>query len=493
MMKIELLRSGNKGLEDNYLKNGLWKRAHPTGNTIKLMPFVTTTLRDSPIDFQSFQGIVGECFRISNNTAFDKAFATDKESSFKIKLRNHILNKVIDKVNTDNTEEFKNIVINLFFEEDSSLIKFNPQVLPYMNFITVHPQLNETARFFYDIFLDAETLNSKELTSSKNDNLFYQLIVDCLPELTNKKTNSSSKRYENLFDEIKVQFLEDFKFLASNEETFLKHIEDLFKYYYFFYLTQLAQRLNSFGLHEGIKPIYFSMDWETLSESRMAYQYGWKKLANDLEGLFSHANTIELLNYITINGETIGDYFNFKQKWSKLPIFEQNKLIEKIKETSQFYTDHIDGLSTGESWEKCEEQIKSFLDRNTNKFQDELSRELVSFYKKVKYQFDNSPRKSAKNKYENWLISFCKNNYTKTRGRLGLTTVLNQEFLLFQTKLCVGNEEKIRLNELWKRLGKRGLTFDETSKTEIIKLFERINLLEKKSDSGDAQYIKSII
>ena len=84
-------------------------------------------------------------------------------------------------------------------------------------------------------------------------------------------------------------------------------------------------------------------------------------------------------------------------------------------------------------------------------------------------------------------------NYTKTRGRLGSTTVLNQELLLFLTKLCVGQEEKIRLNELWEQLNLRGITFDEASKGEIIKLFERINLLEKKSDSGDAQYIKSII
>ena len=88
MMKVELLRAGDKGLEDTYLKDGIWKRKHPTGNTIKLMPFVTTALRDSSHDFQSFQGIVGECFRISNNKAFDKAFATDKESSFKKKLRN---------------------------------------------------------------------------------------------------------------------------------------------------------------------------------------------------------------------------------------------------------------------------------------------------------------------------------------------------------------------------------------------------------------------
>jgi DNA phosphorothioation-dependent restriction protein DptG len=491
MIRIDLLREGAKGLEGVYLKKG--NLYHETGNRVKLMPFRTKFLDACSSDFQSFQGIVGECFRLSNDKAFDKSFATDKESSFKKKLRNHILKEVINKVSSDKTEEFKDIVINLFFEEDGGLIKFNKRVLPYMNFIHDHSQLNETARFFYDIFLDAETLNGSDLTSSNNDNLFYQLIIDCLPDLKAKKTNTSSTRYSNLFKEIKAQFLEDFTFLASNEEAFLKHIEDLFKYYYFFYLTQLARRFNSFGLNEKINPIHFSMDWETLSESRIAYQYGWRKLALDLEGLFSHANTIELLNYITINGEPLGDYLNIIQKWPELSAQDQKVLIEKIKEISNFYTQHVTGLYAGESWEKCETEINSFLDRNASNYPDELSRELVSFFRRVKYQFDNSGRGVAQDRYGQWLNSFCKVNYTKTRGRLGATTVVNQELLLFLTKLCVGKEEKIRVNELWEKLYNRGLTFDEASKVEIIKLFERINLLEKKSDSGDAQYIKSII
>ena len=65
--------------------------------------------------------------------------------------------------------------------------------------------------------------------------------------------------------------------------------------------------------------------------------------------------------------------------------------------------------------------------------------------------------------------------------------------MLFFTKICIGEKEKIRLKKLWEELESRGLIFDEKSKMEIVKLFERINLLEKKSDSGDAQYVKSIL
>ena len=37
----------------------------------------------------------------------------------------------------------------------------------------------------------------------------------------------------------------------------------------------------------------------------------------------------------------------------------------------------------------------------------------------------------------------------------------------------------------------RGLFFDRDSKNKIIELYEKLNLIEKKSDSGDAQYVRA--
>ena len=51
--------------------------------------------------------------------------------------------------------------------------------------------------------------------------------------------------------------------------------------------------------------MYFSMDWEIFQSLEWLINTGWKKLSYDLEGLFAHANTIELLNYITINGDVL--------------------------------------------------------------------------------------------------------------------------------------------------------------------------------------------
>ncbi|PNW27813.1 hypothetical protein BKP44_11585 [Formosa algae] len=148
-MNIELSLEENKGLKDVYLTNEKFNRHH-TGNKIKLMPFVTNNdkLSQISLDFKSFQGVVGECFRLSKFKIFDKEFKGDKESSFKSKLKEYVLTNALNKIDSNRKEEFKNIIINLFFEEDAGLIKFNKQVLPFMNFTIEHTQLNETARFF---------------------------------------------------------------------------------------------------------------------------------------------------------------------------------------------------------------------------------------------------------------------------------------------------------------------------------------------------------
>ena len=40
---------------------------------------------------------------------------------------------------------------------------------------------------------------------------------------------------------------------------------------------------------------------------------------------------------------------------------------------------------------------------------------------------------------------------------------------------------------------RRGLFFDRYSKEEIVNLLNTWNLIDKKSDSGDAQYVKQIL
>jgi DNA phosphorothioation-dependent restriction protein DptG len=490
MMKIELNKEGVNGLEKRYLKNKTF--SHVTGNQIKLLPFKTNPSGDTfSEDFKSFQGVVGELFRILNSKTqveFGK-----NSGSFKLELKENILKAAVDRVATEYTEEFKNMLTKLFFYEDHGLIKFNIKTLSYMNFINSNNAVKEISKFLFDIYL-CEFVNDKfSNEDSSNENLLNQLIIQCLPELNEVDTKTKKSGYFNLFPQIKEQFEEDFTFLSSNNSILLKHVEDFFKYYYFHYLNQLLLQLKDFGTGTSkIKPIHYTLDWETLSETRLSnHSIGWKQLNKYSESMFAHVNTLELLNYIIVDGKPIEDYKNIVNLVRSFEDKEKKKFHECLNELIDFYTNNITVFEAGKNWDDCKRLLELAL--NKRNFEDQIFVSIYTLWFKIKYQFENSSRSKPYSDYSKWYSQFGKVNYTKNRGRLGNTTVLSQELLLFFTRICIGSEDKIRLKTLWDKFKDRGIVFDETTKLEITKLFEKINLIEKKSDSGDAQYVKSTI
>lgn len=70
---------------------------------------------------------------------------------------------------------------------------------------------------------------------------------------------------------------------------------------------------------------------------------------------------------------------------------------------------------------------------------------------------------------------------------------MTERDVIFLTKICLRNEEKIRLVDLYKEYERRGLYLDNTSKEYLQEFFTKLNLIDKKSDSGDAQYVKRIL
>ena len=61
------------------------------------------------------------------------------------------------------------------------------------------------------------------------------------------------------------------------------------------------------------------------------------------------------------------------------------------------------------------------------------------------------------------------------------------------TKIFINNNERLKLSSLFYEFKRRGIAFDKDSQNRIVQLYEKLNLLEKKSDSGDAQYVRSIL
>jgi DNA phosphorothioation-dependent restriction protein DptG len=51
----------------------------------------------------------------------------------------------------------------------------------------------------------------------------------------------------------------------------------------------------------------------------------------------------------------------------------------------------------------------------------------------------------------------------------------------------------MRLNDVFAEFEARSVFLDNISKEQVMHYYEKLNLIEKKSDSGDEQYVKRIL
>ena len=78
------------------------------------------------------------------------------------------------------------------------------------------------------------------------------------------------------------------------------------------------------------------------------------------------------------------------------------------------------------------------------------------------------------------------------RRREHKVLAFDEELLLFLIAM-VTKGERVRLDELYKRLETYGILFSFQTKNAISEYLLNLNLLERKSDSGDAQYVRIVL
>ena len=119
--------------------------------------------------------------------------------------------------------------------------------------------------------------------------------------------------------------------------------------------------------------------------------------------------------------------------------------------------------------------------------------EVNYLYESVRTQFRNTGRGRVSDGYVKHFETFCHDRFLKSRGASGLMLNITEEFLIFLTKLAIHDEEKLSLNEVFRQFELRGVFLDQPSKDEVVQFYTKLNLIEKKSDSGDAQYVRRIL
>lgn len=384
----------------------------------------------------------------------------------------NILNKICEKVETKSQQELKSIVKSLYFKE-GELVKFHPRLFSYGG--KEKASVNNISSYFVEHLFDQDlTDRLKEVMNCETDHIMETLVLESLPSFT-VDDNQKMKKDFLLIPRLHELFKKDFMFICSDLKLFVDNSQKLIELYLFLLCSQTVFKLkNGFCESSDLQPLYFFVEWEQISKSRQGYKQGWKMIEMKSEDIFAYVNLLQTLN-MTINPDFKSDFVGIKYA------------LEAMTEDS--YQEYEKSLN------KINNEIREMLklpDSGTLSSAfvpyDCVSK-LLETFKQAKDQ-GTSNRGTAFEKYQNNIKEIAKIQFLKPKGQIGSTLCLSEEWVVFLTRLCMGETKKVRLNELWTEMERRGIYFDKYTKENIIIYYERINILEKKSDSGDAQYVR---
>lgn len=463
----------DKFKKDYSIEKGAIK--HSTGKNIKLLPYTTKYEKKHKEQLEGFDHCIGEFCRLIYNRKLDSEEANLEDVDLFIKEV---------EVSSSDKVALKLIIKEIFFDENGNMNTFHPKLLNYIP-MPKSDYNASLAKFLYDVLLNDEEGNKakekiKNCFNYKPDNVMELLILNNLPELKEDKGLKAS--YKCICSNVSNLFKEDLDFILNDPELFTNEFENLLKYYYFFYVSQFGIKTSNLfdANRDTVEEVYFNLDWETTSKSRLSYIRGWKMLESNLKSLFSHVNTLEILN-ANDSIQDKYDYIDINEAITNASGHERVVLYQNITNIKKIYIDAVKDV-------KWDEYI------SVNKYKDDnIKQELYDLFKRIDYQFIKSGRLARHTAYRNWFEEYCKSNFLRRRGSLGYALNMTQERLLFITKICIKDRDKIKLKDLFAEYKRRGINFDRDSQSKIVDLFEKLNIIEKKSDSGDAQYVRSIL
>lgn len=261
-------------------------------------------------------------------------------------------------------------------------------------------------------------------------------------------------------------FSRDIQHFLTNKDYFYQHIDELLEFYYFTYVIQLISRISDATEQETIIPLYFTLENEPVSQSRLSIQQGYQLVYQHGQDLLVD---MDVLNYL--NALIPADSFYWKSQILDEAFKYRIELMDNLKQFIEAYREQVpEG--------KLDDIEFNYISLSS----------AISTLRMILEKQKGAPD----SRYAKSLDEIAQQGYIRQHGRLGRVFSLSNQTVLMLTAAIVGNH-KMLLKDVFNELQQRGVYFDRLSRERVIRLFERVNVLEKLSDSGDAQYVKGIL
>ncbi|WP_211310014.1 DNA phosphorothioation-dependent restriction protein DptG [Psychrobacillus insolitus] len=325
--------------------------------------------------------------------------------------------------------------------------------------------------FFYDIYIRDQ---HEEIEQIINQLQSKGLMQEILSGHVEKSSLKLKQKYRVLFTSYQKLFKEDLRALAKNPGFFIGNIDEFFSHYTFIALTQIILQTNKFSRFESnnLQSLPFMMNNEQASTWRISYKEGYKRLEEQVESFYAHEHLLNILALNTFTDDENLYYHDYKAVLEQAGEDAKRCYIESLyKWVNTVYC----------SYKNLEPQVQY------------EGQDLDAAYKYMYEMICKGLSKEHFSRFPQGYTVFMKRFYRKNGGQLGTILSLNLKQLLLFVAVSVGDNLRIELNELWRQLELRGIAFDDNSKMTVVAMLDKLNYIDKKSDSGDAQYVKSIL
>lgn len=316
------------------------------------------------------------------------------------------------KANTDiqigQEQLFCETIRHLFFQANGEVKTLNLQLLEQKIYIEPDESriADKIAEYLVDVLGDKnilrESLEKAKRKICSDSNVLEAFVLSKL-EYDDIKPNKQEISYFRITNSLKAVFEDDFVYLLENSTRAGEDLITLLELYFFTYTAQACLQLDLFGnaKRDHNIPLYFCLEWEKTSQSRLCFTEGWQKLQRASEKMFAHVITLEILNQTENDSEQV-DYIRLAEMAEQA----DEEIGTRIDQITDCYRG---GISDSIDMKKLEKRILP---------QEATATAIRYLFDSVRTQFVDV-RKGPYGKYADQYKSYSCDKFLKSRGRSG--------------------------------------------------------------------------
>ena len=471
--------SGGEKMQDNF----------QTCDT-KLLPFTLNPLSGCVYDGTcGLLGVAGEFYRLKTQSDIEPIYSV---SSSKELVAKELKSKY--KMPDEDIERFIKVFEDVMFEDDSVNV-IDPSFFAYVpmkffdkssreisklnKYRSGQPKIAQYYTSIAEEFMD-------EMEKSQKD-LFCDLVSICLQKDNDFKTEAETEKYFVL-PFIKHSFAKDLEWLLKQSNGVVVKYMPLMLYFYACYsLIQTLSFMNKKNWGESIsnpKKVTYMLTSEKATHHADAVRKGWMSAdvlpESFLNKMSSYAQALDILNLLF---EDKQEYMTFQDILALFDAIDFEKDIdarsvcERVLSKYQHHKRELLKSRTTETGALPDEIDTTVL--SGRQFVDKLLDLCVSLQSK------DYPRM----KHAMYSLAYIKLLESRKEYKV---LVLDEDMLLFLVAM-MAKDERIRIDDLYRRFESFGICFSFQTKNAICDYLQKLNLLERKSDSGEAQYVRVVL